>query len=313
MPKENAKNLITDKEFIVLLQFIFELGRISESFKKYQKNFTKGINQIDKKMKVNRISNVFVILQIVDALYESRAYSPNELNRVISEYFKLLAKHHSVRIDELSKNSKSNMGKNKRIDKSKNVGLTSHDIADKEIFSPFQINEMLQFLVELKILKNVQGKKEIKKIEIVRPGRKSNTKDREVMGGYPSRYILTDEYVTLKKLFHNEQLVCHLKKFLLENNDIMNYLKYLYRIIFYIESKYVAERIEKGVLPNMPILEEVLTKLKNNYEELEKIDLEQVAKGYADAFIDKIFQVRNHIDMRNLLILSLHFTKTLVK
>jgi hypothetical protein len=120
----------------------------------------------------------------------------------------------------------------------------SFEIKNSEnLFSSREMTELLQILKDdLRMLKNVKGRKKITESYISRRGRKDSTllEDNE---GFPSIYRISDEFVMIKALFNKRESVSLLRDFINSNEIIKKYLIFNLSIIFYTSSEIINKTV----------------------------------------------------------------------
>jgi hypothetical protein len=225
--KEKAKNSIdlSENEIMALLQLMFDLGvqyskvstfKLDSSTKKFYKKFSskKGLQ-------------LFYFLITVMTLEPNKLYKPNELNNKISANFR-----------NLTPNLLNYLGL-----------INSHQFYsikkdDSNLIRPRELTELLQIMTDdCKILEKIEGIENIKEKNDAHPGRK---KEKEIINyeGFPSRYKLSNEYLTLKTLFNKSEFLLLFRNFINKSESIKNYLIFTLNTMFFNSSKLMEIKIK---------------------------------------------------------------------
>lgn len=251
MPKENHENSyidpknfakISNEELEILFQFVLEIGEFSQYFMNFINNFSKGVSVTRKKLDTNLWNNLSLFFQIMDYLEESKEYTPRELNFYGNIIAQKIQSDGLQRIKRVNSQEKKNItNKNEIYDKS-----TKECSTNKGLFSDRDLNSVLKWSVKLKILENFQ-KDQLKKLQRKYPGRKKEKKKNnngiQVLpsyenllseGGYPSAYKISNEYIILKKISKNKELVPFIINLIINNSNVKKYLECFNKIGMYL-------------------------------------------------------------------------------
>ena len=210
---EKAKNSVnlSENEIMALLELMFELGIMYKNISSY--DLESSTEKFYNKFTYKKWLQLCFFLETVFTLEPDKPYRPNELNKIIS-------------------NNVKNLISNSRI-----FGLITDEQLisikrDENLISPTEMTELLQIMVnDLKILENIKGIKNIKKVNCIYPGRKDN----EITNyeGFPSEYKLSNDFITKKNLFNKPEWHNTTQNFI-NKNQYLNIISSLLLIQFII-------------------------------------------------------------------------------
>ena len=156
MDTEKAKNStnLTENEIMALLQLMFELGIQYNKISLY--DFDSYVKKFYNKFSSKRGIQLYCLLGTVMNLEPNKSYKPNQLNNITSKFFRKyvpdLLSILGIIHEESSFSIKNNM---------------------ENLISSREMTELLQIIKDdLKMLRNVQGRKKITESYISRPGRR---------------------------------------------------------------------------------------------------------------------------------------------
>ena len=226
MDNEKTKNYVnlSEKELRALLQLMFELGIQYNKISTF--DFNSYVKKFNKKFSFKRGIQLYCLLGIIMKLDPNKSYKPKQLNKTTSDFIR-----------------------NYIPDFMSTLGIVSEENSleiknSENFFSSREMTELLQILKDdLKILKNVQGRKKITESYISRPGRKDTTlpEDNE---GFPSIYRISDEFLMIKALFNKCESVTLLRNTINNNKIIKKYLIFNLSIIFYNSSQIISKSVK---------------------------------------------------------------------
>ena len=227
LDNEKAKNYVnlSEKELRALLELMFELGIQYNKISIY--DFDSYVKKFYNKFSSKRGIQLYCLLGTVMNLEPNKSYKPNQLNNITSNFFRkyvpdLLSTLGIIR-EENSFSIKNNR---------------------ENLISSREMTELLHIIKDdLKMLRNVQGRKKITESYISRPGRKDTTL-LEYNEGFPSIYRISNEFLMIKALFNKHESVTLLRDTINNNKIIKKYLIFNLSIIFYNSSQIINKRVK---------------------------------------------------------------------
>ena len=245
---EKAKNStnLTENEIMALLQLMFELGIQYNKVSGY--NLDSYIKKFYNKFSSKRGLQLKFFMEAVLTLVRTKLYTPNELNKIISNNFR-----------NFVPNLLYNFG---LINDKQLISIKK----DGNLISPRDLTELLQIMTDdLNILEKIKGSKKIKKIQGIHPGRKDNTIITN-HGGFPSYYNLSVVFFNLRNLVIKPESCFILRNFINKNRYLKNYLLFNINTIYLNSSDLLNKKIKSE---NKERLRNELTKkLSTQQEEL---------------------------------------------
>ena len=193
MDTEKANNSVnlSENEIIALLELMFELGIMFNKVSSY--GLESYTEKFYNKFTYKKWLQLYFFLGTIFILNPNQFYRPTELNKIISDNVK-------------------NLISNSRI-----FGLITDEQlitikTNGNLISPIELTELLQIMVnDLKILENIKGINNVKKVNHIHPGRKDDKITK--YEGFPSGYRLSEDFITKKNLFNKTEGIILLKKF----------------------------------------------------------------------------------------------------
>jgi hypothetical protein len=225
LDNKKAKNYVnlSEKELRALLQLMFELGIQYNKISAY--DFDSYVKKFYNKLSYKRGIQLYCLLGIIMKLHPNKSYKPKQLNNITSNFIRNYIPHFMSTLGIASEEN-------------------SLEIKNSEnLFSSREMTELLQILKDdLKMLKNVKGRKKITENHISRPGRKDSTL-LEGNEGFPSIYRISDEFLMIKALFRKSESVSLLRDFINNNKIIKKYFIFYLSIILYNSSEIINKTV----------------------------------------------------------------------
>ncbi|HJT85173.1 MAG TPA: hypothetical protein VJ697_11890 [Nitrososphaeraceae archaeon] len=276
METEQAKNSLnlSENEITALLEIMFELGFMSKNLSYYDLELytEKFYNKFTYK---KWLQLYFLLVETIFFLNPDKHYRPKELNNIISNKIK-------------------NLLSNSRI-----LGTITDEqllsLKEGNLMSPTEMSELLEIMVkDLKILENIKGAKNIKKVNYIRPGRKDN--DVTKYEGFHSEYRLSNDFITKKKIFTGLNGIRLLKNFITKNQLVKHHFLFTLSTINYNSSKIINKKItlsHKERLKNEIINKNINLQEDNFYQIFNllllfcstKDEIESLSNNFIDAIL----------------------------
>jgi hypothetical protein len=270
-PAKNSVNLSED-EIIALLEIMFDLGIMSKNLSYYDlESYTEKFYN---KFTYKKWLQLYFFLSIVFTLNPKKHYRPNELNNIISNNIKKMI---------------SNLRIFGTITDEQLISLK-----EGNLISSTELSELLQIMVrDLKMLENIKGAKNIKKVNDIHPGRKDNEVTK--YEGFHSEYILSNDFFTKKKIFTGPGRRL-LKNFISKNQLVRYHFIFILNTICYNSSKIINKKItiqHKERLKNEIINKKINLQEDNFYQIFNllllfyntKEEIQTLANNYIDAIL----------------------------
>ena len=272
---EKAKNSVnlSANEIMVLLELMFELGIIYKNFSSY--DLESYSEKFYNKFTYKKWLLLYFFLVRIFFLEPNKLYRPTELNKIISDTVKNLISTLSIFgliTDEQLLSIKKN----------------------ENLISPTELTELLEIMVhDLKILENIKGINNVKKVNHIHPGRKDDKITK--YEGFPSGYRLSKDFITKKNLFNKSYGIKLLKNFITKNQLIKHFLTFHLNTINYYTSKLMNKKItpqNKERLKNELMNKNIILK-KDNFDQIfslmllfiSKEEIEILSNSYIDAIL----------------------------
>ncbi len=276
LDSEKAKNSInlSENEIMALLELMFELGIMYKNISSYDlESYTEKFYN---KFTYKKWLQLYFFLETIFFLEPDKLYRPTELNKIISDNVK------------------------NRISNSRIFGLITDEQLisikkDENLISPTELTELLQIMVDdLKILENIKGIKNIKKMNQIYPGRKDDKITK--YEGFPSGYRLSNDFITKKNLFNKPDGIILLKNFITKNQLVKHYFIFTLNTISYNSSKIINKKItpqNKERLKN-EIINKKINLQKDNLNQIfllillfytSKEDIESLTNSFLEAIL----------------------------
>lgn len=199
---------------------MFDLGIMSKNLFHY--NLESYTEKFYNKFTYKKWLKLYFFLTTVFSLDPNKHYRPNDLNNIISNTIKN-AISNSRTFDTISDEQLMSLKK------------------EGNLISPRDLSELLQIMVrDLKMLENIKGAKNIKKINYFHPGRKDNGVTK--YEGFHSEYKLSNDFITEKKIFTGPGIIL-LKNFITKNQLVRYHFIFILNTICYTSSKIINKKI----------------------------------------------------------------------